>query len=103
MRENITDTTSFSKVNSDDTATYNLKQRKMNIRKMSIDQVSLNSLSGTEIDLHIEWDLKDTGSDCWWNDTDPGGWRYTGQFDGTTPVLRDAMDRDSNGEDDRCQ
>ena len=103
MRENITDTTSFSKVNSDDTATYNLKQRKMNIRKMSIDQVSLNSLSGTEIDLHIEWDLKDTGSDCWWNDTDPGGWRYTGEFDGTTPVLRDAMDRDSNGEDDRCQ
>ena len=103
MRANITDTTSFSKVNSDDTATYNLKQRKMNIRKMSIDQVSLNSLSGTEIDLHIEWDLKDTGSDCWWNDTDPGGWRYTGEFDGTTPVLRDAMDRDSNGEDDRCQ
>ena len=103
LRGNITDTTAFSKVNSDDTATYNLKQRKMNLRKMSIDQVSLNSLSGTEIDLHIEWDLKDTGSDCWWNITDPGGWRYTGQFDGTTPVYRDAMDRDSNGEDDRCQ
>ena len=103
MRTNVTDTTVFKKVNSDDTSTYNLKQRKMTLRKMSIDNVSLNSLSGTELDLHIEWDLKDTGTNCWWNDTDPGGYRYTGQFDGTTPVLRAQMDNDSNGEDDRCQ
>ena len=53
-------------------------------------------MSGTEVDLHIEWDLKDTGSDCWWN-SDPRILRY----EGTTPIF-DIKDNDSNGEDDRC-
>jgi len=95
-RQNITDTLAFEKVNSDDTGQYFLKQRKMNLRKMSIDKVSLNSLSGTEVDLHIEWDLKETGDNCWWNDD-----RIMG-YDGTTPIY-DTLDNDSNGEDDRCQ
>ena len=63
---------------------------------MAVDKVSLNSLSGTEVDLHIEWDLKETGDNCWWNDD-----RIIG-FEGTTPIY-DVMDNDSNGEDDRCQ
>ncbi len=95
-RENVTDTLAFEKVNSEDTAQYFLKPRKMNLRKMAIDKVSLDSLSGTEVDLHVEWDLKMTGDDCWWNEE-----RVIG-FDGTKPIL-DRMDKDSNGEDDRCQ
>ena len=101
-RSNLTETTAFSKVNSDDLATYNLKQRKMSLRKMSVDNVSLDSLSGVEINLHIEWDLKQIGDECWWNRTDNGGYRFTGQMNGTRPVLRDALDNDGDGEDDRC-
>ena len=37
---------------------------------MSVDNVSLNSLSGTELDLHIEWDIKNVGLNCWWNKTE---------------------------------
>ena len=96
-RENVTDTLAFEKVNSDDTGQYFLKQRKMNLRKMSIDNVSLNSLSGTEVDLHIEWDLTEVGSDCWWNENP----RIIG-YSGTTPIF-DTKDNDSNGEDDRCR
>ena len=96
-RENLTDTLAFEKVNSDDTGQYFLKQRKMNLRKMSIDNVSLNSLSGTEVDLHIEWDLTEVGSDCWWNENP----RIIG-YSGTTPIF-DTKDNDSNGEDDRCR
>ena len=84
----LTDTLAFEKVNSDDTGHYFLKQRKMNLRKMSIDNVSLNSLSGTEVDLHIEWDLTEVGSDCWWNEN-PRIISYSG----TTPILDDDMER----------
>ena len=101
-RENLTEATTFSKVNSDDTGTYTLKQRKMSLRKMSVDKVSLDSLSGVELNLHIEWDLKQIGNECWWNRTDNGGYRFTGQMIGTRPVLRDALDNDGDGEDDRC-
>ena len=69
---------------------------------MSVDNVSLDSLSGVELNLHIEWDLKQIGDECWWNRTDNGGYRFTGMMDGTKPVLRDALDRDGDGEDDRC-
>ncbi len=93
MRSNVTDTTVFKKVNSDDTSTYNLKQRKISLRKMSIDNVSLNSLSGVELDIHIEWDRTEAGSNCWWNDRKV--------FSGTG-LIDDDMDNNSNGEDDRC-
>ncbi len=93
MRSNVTDTTVFKKVNSDDTSTYNLKQRKMTLRKMSIDKVSLNSLSGVELNLHIEWDRTESGDNCWWNDYKV--------WTGTTLADND-MDTNSNGEDDRC-
>ena len=35
---------------------------------MKVDKVSLNSLSGVELNLHIEWDRSETGVNCWWND-----------------------------------
>ena len=85
-RENLTETTTFSKVNSDDTGTYTLKQRKMSLRKMSVDKVSLNSLSGVELNLHIEWDLKQIGDECWWNRTDNGGYRFTGMVEGLSLI-----------------
>ena len=46
--QNVTDTTVFKKVNSDDTNSYYLKQKKISLRKMTVDKVSLNSLSGVE-------------------------------------------------------
>ena len=52
---------------------------------MSVDKVSLDSLSGVELNLHIEWDLKQIGDECWWNRTDNGGYRFTGQMNGTRP------------------
>ena len=93
-RENLTDATVFKKVNSDDTNSYYLKQRKISIRKMKVDKVSLNSLSGVEINLHIEWDRSETGVNCWWND-------YK-SYNGGTQLLDDDMDNNGNGEDDRC-
>ena len=63
---------------------------------MSVDKVSLDSLSGVELNLHIEWDLKQIGNECWWNRTDNGGYRFTGQMNGTRPVLRDALDNDGD-------
>lgn len=101
-RDVLTEDTAFVKVNSDDTATYNLKQRKMRLTRMSVDSVSLNSLSGIELNLHVEWDIKNVGQECWWNKTEQGGYRFTGQVVGTRPVLRDQLDTNGNGEDDRC-
>jgi hypothetical protein len=93
-RENVTDATVFKKVNSDDTNSYYLKQRKISIRKMKVDKVSLNSLSGVELNLHIEWDRTETGVNCWWNDFKSYG--------GGTILKDDDMDNNGNGEDDRC-
>ena len=105
-RDVLDDSTSFIKVNSDDAATYNLKQRKMRLTRMSVDNVSLNSLSGIELNLHVEWDIKSVGQECWWNRTDNGGYRWTGEeaLVGTKmePVLRDQLDTNGNQEDDRC-
>ena len=92
-RDNVSDTTVFKKVNSDDTNSYYLKQRKIGIRKMTVDKVSLNSLSGVELNLHIEWDRTETGVNCWWNDK---------KVWGGTSFIDDDMDNNSNGEDDRC-
>ena len=50
----------------------------MNLRKMSIDNVSLNSLSGVEVDLHIEWDLTELAQNVGGMKTDNGGYRFTG-------------------------
>ena len=92
-RSNVTDTTVFKKVNSDDTSSYYLKQKKISLRKMTVDKVSLNSLSGVELNLHIEWDRTETGDNCWWNTK----MKWSG-----TQMINDDMDNNSNGEDDRC-
>tara|TARA_B100001248_G_scaffold115151_1_gene86191 strand:- start:1280 stop:4441 length:3162 start_codon:yes stop_codon:yes gene_type:complete len=92
-RSNVTDTTVFKKVNSDDTNSYYLKQKKISLRKMTVDKVSLNSLSGVELNLHIEWDRNEVGVNCWWNDKKKWG---------GTNYIDDDMDNNSNGEDDRC-
>ncbi len=90
----VTDTTPFSKVNSEDTSNFFLKPKSVSIRKISVEKKSLNDLDGVEIELHVEWDIKETGAECWWNN-------YIIGYDGTTPIL-DSKDTNSNGDDDRC-
>ena len=90
----VTDTTPFTKVNSDDTANYFLKPKSVSIRKISVEKKSLNELDGVEVELFVEWDIKETGSECWWNN-------YVVGYEGTTPIL-DSIDSNSNGDDDRC-
>jgi len=90
----VTNTTPFTKVNSEDTSNYFLKPKSVSIRKISVEKKSLNDLDGVEIELHVEWDIKETGSECWWNN-------YIIGYDGTTPIL-DSKDTNSNGDDDRC-
>ena len=90
----VTDTTPFTKVNSDDASNYYLKPKSVSIRKISVEKKSLNDLDGVEIELFVEWDIKETGSECWWNN-------YIVGYDGTTPIL-DSKDTNSNGDDDRC-
>ncbi len=90
----VTNTTPFTKVNSDDVSNYFLKPKSVSIRKISVEKKSLNDLDGVEVELHVEWDIKETGSDCWWNS-------YIVGYNGTTPIL-DSKDSNSNGDDDRC-
>lgn len=90
----VTDTTPFTKVNSDDASNYYLKPKSVSIRKISVEKKSLNDLDGVEIELYVEWDIKETGSECWWNN-------YVVGYEGTTPIL-DSKDTNSNGDDDRC-
>ena len=90
----VTDTTPFTKVNSDDVSNYFLKPKSVSIRKISVEKKSLNDLDGVEVELFVEWDIKETGSDCWWNS-------YIIGYNGTTPIL-DTKDSNSNGDDDRC-
>ena len=90
----VTATTPFTKVNSDDVSNYFLKPKSVSIRKISVEKKSLNDLDGVEVELFVEWDIKETGSDCWWNS-------YIIGYNGTTPIL-DSKDSNSNGDDDRC-
>ena len=90
----VTDTTPFTKVNSEDASNYFLKPKSVSIRKISVEKKSLNELDGVEVELFVEWDIKETGSECWWNN-------YIIGYDGTTPIL-DSKDTNSNGDDDRC-
>ena len=90
----VTNSTPFTKVNSDDDANYFLKPKSVSIRKISVEKKSLNDLDGVEVELHVEWDIKETGSECWWNS-------YIVGYSGTTPIL-DSKDSNSNGDDDRC-
>ncbi len=90
----VTDTTPFTKVNSDDTANYFLKPKSVSIRKISVEKKSLNDLDGAEVELHIEWDIKETGAECWWNSYQTYG--------GGTTLQVNKIDTNSNGDDDRC-
>ena len=90
----VNDTTPFTKVNSEDSENYFLKPKSVSIRKISVEKKSLNELDGVEVELHVEWDIKETGSECWWNN-------YVVGYEGTTPIL-DSIDSNSNGDDDRC-
>ena len=91
----VTDTTPFTKVNSEDTSNYYLKPKSVSIRKISVEKKSLNELDGVEIELFVEWDIKETGSDCWWNSSN-----YVIRTEGTIPIYN--IDENSNGDDDRC-
>ena len=91
----VTDTTPFTKVNSEDTSNYYLKPKSVSIRKISVEKKSLNELDGVEIELFVEWDIKETGSDCWWNSSN-----YVIRTEGTIPIYN--IDENSNRDDDRC-
>ena len=90
----VTDTTPFTKVNSDDVSNYFLKPKSVSIRKISIEKKSLNDLDGVEVELFVEWDIKETGSECWWNSYQTYG--------GGTSLEDNNIDTNSNGDDDRC-
>ena len=75
--------------------TYNVIKRKLRINQIDRTYSSLNDIEGIEIQLWVDWEQKQVGTDCWWNEE-----RIIG-YEGTTPVL-DRIDADSNGEDDRC-
>ena len=90
----VTDTTPFTKVNSDDSSNYFLKPKSVSIRKISVEKKSLNDLDGVEVELNVEWDIKETGSECWWNSYQ--------SYQGGTTLEDDNIDTNSNGEDDRC-
>ena len=95
FRDVVTPSTVFTKSNSEETETYNVIQRKLRINQIDRTYTSVNDLEGIEIQLWIDWEQKQTGTDCWWNEE-----RVIG-FEGTTPIL-DRIDTNSNGEDDRC-
>ena len=95
FRDAVTPTTVFTKTNSEEAETYNLVQKKLIINQIDRTYSSLNDLEGIEIQVWIDWEQKQVGTDCWWNEE-----RIIG-YEGTTPVL-DRIDADSNGEDDRC-
>ena len=90
----VTDATPFTKVNSDDSSNYFLKPKSVSIRKISVEKKSLNDLDGVEVELNVEWDIKETGSECWWNSYQ--------SYQGGTTLEDDNIDTNSNGEDDRC-
>lgn len=90
----VTNTTPFTKVNSDDVSNYFLKPKSVSIRKISIEKKSLNDLDGVEVELFVEWDIKETGSECWWNTYQTYG--------GGTTLQDNNIDTNSNGDDDRC-
>ena len=90
----VTNTTPFTKVNSDDVSNYFLKPKSVSIRKISVEKKSLNDLDGVEVELFVEWDIKETGAECWWNSYQTYG--------GGTTLEDNNIDTNSNGDDDRC-
>ena len=95
FRDDVTPSTVFTKNNSEETETYNVVQRTVRINKIDRTYSSLNDIEGIELQLWIDWEQKQVGTDCWWNE------ERIISYEGTTPVL-DRIDADSNGEDDRC-
>ncbi len=90
----VTNTTPFTKVNSDDVSNYFLKPKSVSIRKITVEKKSLNDLDGVEVELFVEWDIKETGSECWWNTYQTYG--------GGTTLQDNDIDTNFNGDDDRC-
>ena len=90
----VTNTTPFTKVNSDDVSNYFLKPKSVSIRKITVEKKSLNDLDGVEVELFVEWDIKETGSECWWNSYQTYG--------GGTTLQDNDIDTNFNGDDDRC-
>ena len=68
FRDAVTPTTAFTKSNSEETETYNVIQRKLRINQIDRTYSSLNDIEGIEIQLWVDWEQKQVGTDCWWNE-----------------------------------